>query len=171
MSGLQGFFQRQWQAVLLLLVAGGFAVIALELYITAHYDGIQVVGLIAGVVGIVAALWGIFARGTVRMILALVLLVVAFAGVMGVYQHYESRSEAAVPPHLVQGDAGYQPVGWLAAPATQEQGEAGEAAGGETGEGGEGGGESAPPPLAPLGISGLALMGAVILFTPRPEKK
>ena len=163
MSGLQGFFQRQWQAVLLLLVAGGFAVIALELYITAHYDGIQVVGLIAGVVGIVAALWGIFARGTVRMILALVLLVVAFAGVMGVYQHYESRSEAAVPPHLVQGDAGYQPVGWLAAPATQEQGEAG--------EGGEGGGESAPPPLAPLGISGLALMGAVILFTPRPEKK
>ncbi len=160
MSGLQGFFQRQWQTVLLLLITGGFAVIALELFITDHYDGIQLIGIIAPVIGIVAALWGIFARGTLRMILALLLVVEAVAGMMGVLQHFQNRGEAAVPAYLVQGDAGYRPVAWLAAPASQEEGEAAES-----------GSESAPPPLAPLGISGLALMGAVILFTPRPEKK
>lgn len=162
MSGLQGFLARQWQAVLLLLVAGGFVVIALELFITDHYDGIQVMGIIAPIVGIVAVLWGIFARGTLRTVLALLLLVVAFVGVMGVLQHFQNRGEAAIPVQMVRSAAGFQQVSWQAAPAGQEEDEAD--AGGEAGEG-------APPPLAPLGISGLALMGAVILFTPRPEKK
>jgi hypothetical protein len=168
MSGLQGFLQRQWQAVLLLLVAGGFVVIALELFITDHYSGIQVMGIIAPTVGIVAALWGIFARGMLRTVLALLLLVVAFVGVMGVLQHFQNRGEAAAPTQMVHSDAGFQHVSWQAMPAGQEEGEAGE--GGEGGERREGG-EGAPPPLAPLGISGLALMGAVILFTPRPDNK
>jgi hypothetical protein len=156
---LQGFLQRQWQAVLLLLVAGGFVVIALELFITDHYSGIQVMGILAPGVGIVAVLWGIFARGTLRMVLALLLLVVAFVGVMGVLQHFQNRGEATIPVQMVRGDAGFQHVSWQAAPAGQGEGEAGE------------GSEGAPPPLAPLGISGLALVGAVILLTPRPENK
>ena len=73
----------------------------------------------------------------------------------------------------------YQPVAYQANAiqrATQQ--ESGENEANEAGEGGERGevrgeregGEGAPPPLAPLSLSGLALMGAVVLLAKQDNK-
>ena len=114
-------------------------------------------------VGLLCVLAGFFAKGGLRIAVAVVLVLVSFSGVVGVYQHYESRSggeEAALlQPQAAQ--AGYTMVsdrseGAVARAPAQE--------GDESGEGAEGGGGEVPPPLAPLSIAGVSLMAALVIF-------
>jgi hypothetical protein len=151
--------QRKWQPILLLLLAGGFAITVVELLLTGHVKGIQLVGVIAPAVALVCVLTGLFAHGTLRAVMAAALLVVSLAGLLGAWEHFEEGGrQGSVPALAAQGER-YQPVSYQAAAVADEGNE-----GRERAEGGESGGN--PPPLAPLAISGLALMAAVVLFVP-----
>jgi hypothetical protein len=160
MSKLQGFLDQQRDTILLLLLAGGFAVVLGELVLYQHWDGTQLIGFSATVVGILAVLVGIFVKGTLRTVIGLLLVVLSISGLMGARQHLEAAAGAAIAPlpALVQQNtlAGVQEIayrpGAVAGQLTEEEG-----------------GEAVPPPLAPLSLSGLALMGAVILLAKKDE--
>jgi hypothetical protein len=71
---------------------------------------------------------------------------------LGAYEHYESTGEeAAVRPALVQAN---QPIGFHL-----EEEEEKDAQAGERDEA-----DAVPPPLAPLSLAGLSLMGAVVIL-------
>ena len=128
MSGLKGLARRHLFTLLLLLLAGGFAVILGELVLYQHWEGTQLVGLTVTIVGMVAVAAGLFVKGTIRSVLAILLLVLSVAGLLGVRQHSESAANAQNKEDAV------------------------------------------PPPLAPLGVSGLSLMGSVLLFSRRDDE-
>lgn len=164
MSKFQGFLAQQRDTILLLLLAGGFAVVLGELVLYQHWDGTQLIGFSATVVGMLAVLVGIFVKGTLRAVIGLLLVVLALSGLLGARQHLEEGGEAMAPrPALVQQStlAGAQEIAYRPGALAQE--------GEEEGEGAEGRGETVPPPLAPLSLSGLALMGAVILLAKQDE--
>ena len=157
MSKFQGFLGQHRDTLLLLLLAGGFVVVLGELVLYQHWDSTQLIGFSATVVGLLAVLVGIFVKGTLRTVIGLLLVVLSLSGLIGAREHLEEGGEAMSPrPALVQQStlAGAQEIAYRPGALAQE---------GE-GEGGEGGGETVPPPLAPLSLSGLALMGAVILL-------
>ena len=184
MTSLQATIRRYLTPILLLLLAGGFLVVLGELYLYRHWQGTQLIGFSATVIGLVAVLLGLFAKRGFRLGLAVLLVLISVSGLIGTYEHFESRSEEggeAARPALAAGAQGagatnmtiaYQPAG-SERMGTQEGGEGGEGAeageGGERGAGGEGGGEQAPPPLAPLSLAGLSLMGAAILFAKQDQ--
>ncbi len=171
MTNLQVIVRRYLTPILLLLLAGGFLVVLGELYLYRHWQGTQLIGFAATVIGLVAVLLGLFAKRGLRIGLAVLLALVSVAGLIGTYEHFESRSEEseAARPSLVQVSAAanmtvaYRPSADGERMAAQEGGETG-----ETGEGSEGGGreggEEVPPPLAPLSLAGLSLMGAAVLL-------
>jgi predicted lipid-binding transport protein (Tim44 family) len=167
---------------LLLLLAGGYLVILGELVIYQHWDGTQLIGFSATVIGLLAVLLGLFAQGGLRVGLAILLAIISISGLIGTYEHYESRAgegEAARPP-AVQAASSTARTNMMIS-YRQEGGESGEA--GEAGEAGEGnaagereggeggeGGEEVPPPLAPLSLAGLSLMGAAVLLAKQDGK-
>lgn len=171
MTSLQATVRRHLTPILLLLLAGGYLVILGELFLYQHWDGIQLIGFSATIIGLIAVLLGLIAKRGLRLGLAILLAITSLSGLIGAYEHFESNSEggeAALPaPAQVSAGANltiaYQPDAERAA-AQEEAGE-----GGERGEGAEGGGETAPPPLAPLSLAGLSLMGAAILLA-KPDE-
>jgi hypothetical protein len=162
MSNLQAAVRRRLNPILLLLLAGGYLVIVGELFIYQHWDGVQFIGFAASVIGLIAVLLGLFVKGGLRIGLAILLAVLSLSGLIGAFQHLESSGEGAIPA-LAATSAGanmlvaYQPGAALERSALQE-GEEDESR--ESGEGGE----ETPPPLAPLSLAGLSLMGAAILL-------
>jgi hypothetical protein len=167
MAGIQRFTRKHLTTLLLLLLAGGFAVILGELILYRHYSGLQLIGFISTIVGLVVALWGIIARGGTRVALAALMLLLSVAGVIGVVEHNEGGEGGEAQRPAAVAAANFN-VSSSAAPIAQENESEDDARGGrEFAEGGE----TAPPPLAPLGLSGLALMGAVVLLAKRdPEE-
>jgi hypothetical protein len=163
---LQSFVQAYFHQILMLLLAGGGLMVLVELLWTGHTDGIQLVGVIASALMVVLAIVGLFAHGTLRVTLAVLFVLLSITGLVGVLEHNEAEGEADVPALVVnRADAGMMPISYrsLAPQQEDEEGEAGEVT--EAGEAGE----SAPPPLAPLSLSGLALMGAVVLLGRRDD--
>lgn len=160
MRNLENFVRRNLVTLLLLLLLGGFGMLLGELLITNHVDGIQRVAVIASVVGALALLAGFFVRGMMRHLVVLLLLVLTLSGLLGAWEHLEEGSrEASVPKTLASADsAGHQAIADRASTTerTPQQDER---------EGGEG----SPPPLAPLSLSGLALMGAVVLLAKQDD--
>jgi hypothetical protein len=139
-----------------------------ELLMTDHVDGIQLVAVVASAVGAVALLAGFFVRGLLRHIVVLLLLVLTLSGVLGAWEHFEEgEREASVPTTLAAVDpAGYQVIADRTSTterAPQQENEQNE--GGAEREGGGG----SPPPLAPLSLSGLALMGAIVLLAKQDD--
>ena len=184
MTSLQANIRRYLTPILLLFLAGGFLVVLGELYLYRHWEGTQLIGFAATVMGLVAVLLGLFAKRGFRLGLAIVLVVLSVSGLIGTYEHFESRSEeggeAARPAQTVEVAAAtnmtvaYQPAA-AERMGTQEGDEGGESAEAgqagapaEGGERGEGGGQAAPP-LAPLSLAGLSLMGAAVLFAKQDE--
>ena len=110
-------------------------------------------------------LLGLFARGRARPLLGLLLLVLSLSGLIGVREHLEEGGGEAM---RLPAQPSVQLVAYQAGASNEEKEgeEQGEAR--EVRE--ERGGESAPPPLAPLSLSGLALMGAVILLAKPTEE-
>jgi hypothetical protein len=169
MTNLQAAMRRNLTPVLLLLLAGGYLVIVGELVLYRHWDGLQLIGFAASIVGLLAVLLGLFAKGGLRVGLAILLAVLSLSGVIGAFEHYESLLEGgeAVQPALAQASAdatllvAHQP-GAVENLVLQED-EEGERESSERDEGGEGG-EETPPPLAPLSLAGLSLMGAAVLL-------
>jgi hypothetical protein len=185
MANLQATIRRYLTPILLLLLAGGYLVILGELFLYQHWDGIQFVGFAATVIGLLSVLLGLFAKRGFRIALALLLAVISLSGLIGTYEHFESRAGEGEAGRglLTQTTPSTAPTNMMVAyrestdtarlPA-QEGDEEGEnsAAGGERegGEGGEGG-EEVPPPLAPLSLAGLSLMGAAVLLAKQDDAK
>ena len=174
MSKLETMVRHNLITILLFLLLGGFAMLLVELLITNHIDGIQNVANVASLVGAVAILLGFFAKSTFRHLLVLLLLLLSLSGLLGAWEHLESREggEARTPAALTISQDGYQTIanraGTNVERATQQEGDEGNEAGER---GGREGGEGSPPPLAPLSLSGLALMGAVVLLAKRDGKE
>lgn len=173
MQNLENLVRRHLSALLLLSLAGGFIVLLAELLITNHVDGIQNVAVIAAAVGAVAVLAGLFVKGTIRHLVVLLLLVLTLTGLVGTWQHFESNrdDEASRPTPLAAVEqGGYQTIaarsGAVERTPQQEAQENETRAGDREGERGD---KGAPPPLAPLSLSGLTLMGALVLLAKRDE--
>ena len=139
MTSLQAAIRRYLSPILLLLLAGGFLVVLGELYLYHHWQGTQLIGFAATVIGLVAVLLGLFAKRGLRLGLAILLVLISVSGLIGTWEHFESRSEEgqeAARPALAQTvqpeklaaatnmTIAYQPAG-AERMGTQEGGEGG----------------------------------------------
>ncbi|MCB9160068.1 MAG: hypothetical protein H6644_09440 [Caldilineaceae bacterium] len=160
MSSLKQMIARNYYTLMYLLIAGSFLGLVAELVWTEHWDGIQLVGLLASVAGMVLAAIALFASPRMRQVLAVLFVILSISGIVGTIEHNEERGEGeASAPVIMAATAGTN----MELPAAQqEEGEEGEA--GERGEGGEGGEGEAIPPLAPLSLAGMSIIAAVTLF-------
>ena len=159
MQGIQTFVRRNLTALLLLMLAGGFAMLLAELLLTGHVKGIQNVAVIASAAGLVAVLVGWFAKGGLRTTMAVVLVLLSLTGLVGTFEHFEEGGEREGSRPALVASAENQQIVFNA--QEEEEGESE----GPRGEGGE----SVPPPLAPLSLAGLSLMAAIVLLARKED--
>ncbi len=164
MSGLKSFVSRHLYVVLMVLIAGSYLMLSVELLLEGHTEGTQLVGLLASVAGLVMAGVALFVGPAVRNWLAVLFLALSITGLVGTFQHNEDRleGEAAPPVLMAQSTAANTTIAYSR--QEDDDDEAHEEEGYENGrEDGEGGEDEAPP-LAPLSLSGMSLMAAVVLL-------
>ena len=154
-KSLQTVVQRHVWSLLMLLIAGAFALLLVELIVTEHTDGIQLVGVGASAIGLILAGLSLVAPSSWRRVLAVLFLALSLTGVIGVVEHQEARNKDRREAALV-APSGNTTV--RIAQGRQEGGGRGERFARPDG------GESAPPPLAPLSLAGASLMAAVLLL-------
>ncbi|MEZ4767449.1 MAG: hypothetical protein R2844_03380 [Caldilineales bacterium] len=165
MQSIQSFVQRRYWTLMMLFLIGGFAMLLVELVITNHTDGIQLVAVAASLAGLILAGVGLIASPKLRPIVAVLFLVLSLTGVIGVIEHQEAGGEegerAARPALTTNASAS----GAAIALSRSLQGGDGDEDSPPTRDfQGPPPGESAPPPLAPLSLAGLSLMGTVVLL-------
>lgn len=139
------WLQVRFPEVVGVLVVGGFVMTLGELVLMGHTQKSQLIGVAMSGVGLLAAVLGTVVGHRLRKALIAVLIVVAGSGLFGVYEHYEEAQE-----HREK--------------ALKEQAllaERGEAPDPEKSK------KHGPPPLAPLSVSGLALLGGLGLLARR----
>lgn len=150
MSQIQAFVQKQFTNLLLLFVIGGFLMLVAELLLTGHTRGIQLVAVAASVAGVVLALAGLLTRGKMSNIVAIAFLVLALTGLLGVSEHLEEggdEQEGVAMAQVVRTtNATNMPINF----SEEDEFRPGER-------------KNAPPPLAPLSLAGLSLLGTVTL--------
>jgi len=137
------WLKRRYPELVMLWIAGGFFALALELLITRHTEELQLVGVAAALLGGVVAVLALFVRGLRPLWLA-GFAVVALAGLVGTGVHWKEA-----------GDEGAYAAGYEYDDEYEED---------------EDEGEGAPPPLAPLGLTGLAVLGAATLYVRDEEE-
>ena len=133
---MQRFVRETLPELILAAVAIGFLVLFLELAITRHNEGAQIIGIVGALAGTLAALLG-FGGRTLRFFALLLFALVALAGAAGTAVHVLSLEEAY---EYEEYEYRYSPE------------------------------KAPPPPLAPLGLSGLALIGALAVIARSDEK-
>ncbi|HEY5639835.1 MAG TPA: hypothetical protein VIW01_07260 [Dehalococcoidia bacterium] len=138
----QSLVRSHLPELVLVGAAGGFAVTFAELLSTDHSEGTQAIAVVAAGAGVVLCLVGLLvhARLTLRA-LAAGLLFMSISGPVGVFLHAGGEADASGAPAVVDD------VPALDSDEDEDEGE-------EEGE------DSGVPPLAPLGLSGLGLLGA-----------
>lgn len=141
-------------ALVLVMVAGGFALTAGELLLMHHTEGKQIIGVAATGAGALVGLAGIWLKGTGRKAVAVVFAALALTGLFGLVEHLEGEDEDEREGFRWEQPAQAWVTSQTAAFAEEEEEEEREGHEGEKGEHG-------PPPLAPLSVTGLALLGAV----------
>lgn len=159
LTQIQARVRANLASLLLVFVSAGFLFLLAELLLAGHTEGIQLVAVIAGIAGAVLGFVGLFARGRLRYALAVLFLILALTGIIGVIEHNEERfegKEAAAVPALVQADSGYTLTAYRTDRGEDDEGEAGEQ-------------EKEAPPLAPLSLSGLSVLGAMALLAKGDE--
>ena len=123
--------KKRFPEVVLLWSAVSFFVLLLELLLTNHTEELQLVGVIAALAGTIAAIAGLGSPALRRGALV-ALSLVALAGVAGTLVHLrEGTEEKAEYAYKYDEDEAYEE------------------------------GEGAPPPLAPLGLTGTALLAGL----------
>jgi len=126
--------RRRFPEIVLIWSAVSFFVLLLELLLTGHTEELQLVGVIAALGGVLAALAGLGSPALRRAALV-VLSLVALAGVAGTLVHLrEGAEEKAEYAYEYDEDEAYEE------------------------------GEGAPPPLAPLGLAGTALLAGLAIL-------
>jgi hypothetical protein len=149
MSGKEQPMSKLNPLILLIAVAAGFGFIVAELSILGHTQGPRQTGFIAAIVGAVLGLVAAFvAHPMVRKILAALFAILALSGLLGANAHQGGQARRAAVV------AGVQP-----APTDggirQALGTFGRL----------------PPTLAPLMLTGLALLGAYVSFASSGKKQ
>jgi len=140
-----GRLKRYYPDLVLLWVAGGFFALMLELLITSHTEEVQLVGVFAALLGGAVAALALFLHG-LRILWLVGFLVVVLAGMVGTSVHWMEADD----------DGGYA-VGYAYDDDDERKEDNGE--------------EGTPPPLAPLGLTSLALLGAITLYVRDGEAK
>ncbi len=153
MEQIAGWIRKNFPEVVLAGAAGGFLMILAELIITDHLDGIQLVAVVASVIGLVVSAAGFLLRGAASRAGAILLVLLSISGLVGAFEHYEEGQEEATATQ--HGLAVGQEYRYIDSDKEDEESVSGE-------EGEEG--EAVPPPLAPLSLSGLALLGAMAML-------
>ena len=126
--------KKRFPEIVLLWSAASFFVLLLELLLTNHTEELQIVGVAAALAGTVAALAGL-GPSALRWAALVVLVFVALAGAAGTLVHWrEGAEERAEYAYEYDEDEVYEE------------------------------GEGAPPPLAPLGLSGTALLAGLAIL-------
>lgn len=138
--------------LVLLGTAGGFAITLAELLATDHADGTQAIAAIAAGIGLALCLIGLLARSRIILrTLALGLLLLSIAGPVGVFLHAGGEVEASEAT---------VPVETVVALDDDDDDEGRERADDDDDDDDDEG----IPPLAPLGLSGLGLLGAAAVL-------
>jgi len=165
MNKIQAFVQRHFATLLLLLIAAGFVTFVAELLLMHHTEGIQLVAVVASVVGLLLALAALLAPAKWRNGIAILFLLLSVTGVIGTIEHNEGDEAEGRETRLIAPTERNANQNIVYRAQDAEEGEAEE---GEAEEAGEAG-EAAPPPLAPLSLAGFALMGAITTLAKRDE--
>lgn len=142
--------RRHFPDLVALLSILGFLTLLAELLLTGHTEGIQALAPLGAGIGAGAVFLGLWvpkARGWAIGIL----LGMGALGPVGLAQHLEKALEAYKPAAVQWVDKDGE---WF--PAYPRLGE------------GDGKEEAPPPPLAPLALSGLGLLGALALYVRTP---
>lgn len=154
MQTIRQMVQEKYYNIMMLLLAGGFAMLLAELLMLEHTDGIQLVAVIATFTGLILTLAALFVQGRAATIVVVALLTLSATGLFGAYEHLENREGESAN---IQRQA--QPSNQMIAYAQDNTDEAK-----EDDEAGP------PPPLAPLSLAGLSLVAAAtVLGAPRKE--
>lgn len=129
--------------LVLLGAAAGFLLLTAELVLTEHSDGLQAVAILAGITGALLCLGGLLVRQRwARLLAAAALVLLSAVGPLGVFLHLGGEVEAAAVERTA-------PAGLSVYNDEDDEGEKEEEED-----------EEGVPPLAPLSLSGLALLGA-----------
>ena len=170
MQSIQFFVQRRYWTLMMLFLIGGFAMLLAELVITNHTEGIQLVAVAASLGGLVLAVVGLIASPKLWPVVAALFLLLSLTGIIGVVEHIESggeEGERASRPALTTSASSAAAAVSL---RLQGGGDYDDGPARESGAGGfQPGGENVPPPLAPLSLAGLSLMGTVVLLGRRDK--
>lgn len=148
------WIQAHFPQLVLGLVAGGFALTLVELLWMHHTEDTQLVAVGATLAGALLSLVAVWARGGFKLLLAGSLGLVAVTGLVGTVMHFEEAMEHASGPGRAVAWVQSQTFAWA-----DEDEQEGEAKGEE---------EEGLPPLAPLSVTGLAMLGALAAVV-RPE--
>jgi hypothetical protein len=140
---------KRFPDLVALFAAMGFLILLAELLLTGHTEGLQALALLAAGIGAGVVPLGLWVRGG-RFWAVGLLLLVGGTGLVGLVQHMEEALEAGVAATVQMVD---------------EEGREYPAYPGLEGEGEK---EGSPPPLAPLALSGLGLLGALALHARKP---
>lgn len=153
MTNFRLWLSRHFITLILAFTAGGFVFLLAELLLESHWEGTQLIALVAAALGTVLTLFSL--AGQKGVALVAVFLVLSVSGLFGTFQHFEARTEPGEgPPNGAAVNA--VEVAETVAPPTTAGPE-----GDTDGPPREGRGGGGPPWLAPLSLSGLALLGAV----------
>jgi len=135
----QSLIRSHLPELVLVGAGGGFAITFVELLVSDHGEGTQAIGLIAAGIGAALCLIGLLVRSRIILrTLAIGLLLLSISGPVGVFLHAGGEVEASEAPSAIED---------------------GPALNGDEDDDDDDDDEGVPP-LAPLGLSGLALLGA-----------
>ncbi len=155
--------RRNTTALLLSFVAAGFAFLLAELLLIGHTEGSQLVATSASAVGLLLALLALVPQRTLRFVVAGLFVLLALSGVYGAFAHktdrIERREEASAALAVVESSVVDSPANATGAVTPADAGETKEVVGEALGSFAEN-----PPILSPLALSGLAVLGILVLL-------
>lgn len=138
--------QRYLPELVLLASAGAFAVLLAELIILDHFEGVQNIAPAAATAGIVLCVLAVVLRGRGAVVVAALFALIALAGVIGVYRHLDER----------EGSLSLSIVTTAFAHDGDDHDEDDDHDHDDDEDH-----DHEPPPLAPLGLSGSAMLSAL----------
>lgn len=147
MNKLGVWTKEHFVTVILAFTTGGFLLILAELLLARHWEGIQLVAPVSVGLGFVLALLALTGRRAVPI--AGVFLLLSVTGLFGTFQHFEAHTDKPDGPPRSAAQAVAQTVSVTTPTADENAGPP------------EGEGRGGPPWLAPLSLSGLALLDSV----------